>query len=60
MLDVVSVANFLNVPKFQPTIHKSIKHFGFSFAFDAPTVCNSLPEDIHASPSFYLMASLWS
>ena len=25
-----SVANFLNVPKFQPTIHKSTKHFGFS------------------------------
>ena len=44
-----SVANFLNVPKFQPTIHKSTKQFGFSFAFDAPTVWNSLPEDIHAS-----------
>ena len=24
-----SVANFLNVPKFQPTIHKSTKQFGF-------------------------------
>ena len=46
-----SVANFLNVPKFQPTIHKSTKQFGFSFAFDAPTVWNSLPEDIHASPT---------
>ena len=33
-----SVANFLSVPKFQPTIHKSTKQFGFSFAFDAPTV----------------------
>ena len=33
-----SVANFLNVPKFQPKIHKSTKQFGFSFAFDAPTV----------------------
>ena len=31
-----SVANFLNVPKFQPKIHKSTKPFGFSFAFDAP------------------------
>ena len=38
-----SVANFLNVPKFKPTIHKSTKQFGFSFAFDAPTVWNSLP-----------------
>ena len=35
-----SVANFLNVPKFQPTIHKSTKQFGFSFAFDAPNVWN--------------------
>ena len=46
-----SVANFLNVPKFQSTIHKSTKQFGFSFAFDAPTVWNSLPEDIRASPT---------
>ena len=46
-----SVANFLNVPKFQHKIHKSAKQFGFSFAFDAPTVWNSLPEDIHASPT---------
>ena len=44
-----SVVNFLNVPKFQPTIHKFTKQFGFSFAFDAPTVWNSLPEDIRAS-----------
>ena len=46
-----SVANFLNVPKFQPTIHKSTKQFGFSFTFDAPTVWNSLPKEIHASPT---------
>ena len=46
-----SVANFLNVPKFQPKIHKSTKQFGFSFAFDAPTVWNSLPENIRASPT---------
>ena len=44
-----SVANFLNVPKFPPTIHKSSKQFGFSFAFDAPTVWNSLSDDIRAS-----------
>ena len=43
-----SVANFLNIPKLQPKIHKSTKQFGFSFTFDAPTVWNSLPEDIHA------------
>ena len=46
-----SVANSLNVLKFQPKIHKSTKQFSFSFAFDAPTVWNSLPEDIHASPT---------
>ena len=46
-----SVANFLNVPKFQPKIHKFTMQFGFSFASDAPTVWNSLPEDIHASPT---------
>ena len=46
-----SVANFLNVPKFQPKVHKSTKQFGFSFTFDAPTVWNSLPEDICASPT---------
>ena len=46
-----SVANFLNVPKFEPTIHKSTKQFGFSFAFDAPTVWNSLTEDIRGSPT---------
>ena len=33
-----SVANFLNVQKFQPKIHKFTKQFGFTFAFDAPTV----------------------
>ena len=44
-----SAANFLKVPKFQTT--KSTKQFSFSFAFHAPTVWNSLPEDIHASPT---------
>ena len=46
-----TLANFLNVPKFQPTIHKPTKQFGFSFAFDATTIWNSLPEDICASPT---------
>ena len=30
------VANFLNVPKFQPTIHKSTKQFGFSLPLMLP------------------------
>ena len=39
------------VPKFQPFIHKSVKQFGYSFAFDAPTVWKALPGEISASPS---------
>ena len=30
--------NFHVIPKFYPSVHKSIKQFGNSFAFDAPTV----------------------
>ena len=43
------VANFVNVTKCQPTIHKSTKQFGFSFAFHAPAVWNSLTENIRPS-----------
>ena len=43
--------NFLVILKFQPSVHKSVKQFGYSFAFDAPSVWNALPEEIHASPS---------
>ena len=46
-----SGGNFLVVPKFCPSVHKSVKQFGNSFAFDAPTVWNALPDEIHASPS---------
>ena len=50
-----SVANFLNVQKFQPKIHKSTKQFGFSFAFDAPTVWNSLPKTFVHHPLLPLL-----
>ena len=43
--------NFLVIPKFYPSIHKSVKQFGNSFAFDAPTVWNALPDKICASSS---------
>ena len=33
-----SGGNFLVIPKFQPSVHKSVTQFGYSFAFDAPTV----------------------
>ena len=38
-----SGGNFLVIPKFCPSVHKSVKQFGNSFAFDAPTVWNALP-----------------
>ena len=43
--------NFLVIPKCYPFVHKSVKQFGNSFAFDAPTVWNALPDEIRASPS---------
>ena len=43
--------NFLVIPKFYSSVHKSIKQFGNSFAFDAPTVWNALPDENRASPS---------
>ena len=46
-----SGGNFLIITKFCPSIHKSVKQFGNSFAFDAPTVWNALPDEIRASPS---------
>ena len=46
-----SGGNFLVIPKFQPSVHKSVKQFGCSFAFDATTVWNALPEEICVSPS---------
>ena len=49
--DAVSGGNFLVIPKFYPSVHKSVKQFGNSFAFDAPSVWNALPDDIRASPS---------
>ena len=45
-----SGGNFLVIPKFCPSVHKSVKQFGNSFAFDAPTVWNALPDTIRASP----------
>ena len=46
-----SGGNFLVIPKFCPSVHKSVKWFGNSFAFDVPTVWNALPREIRASPS---------
>ena len=46
-----SGGNFLIIRKFYPSIPKSVKWFGYSFAYNAPTVFNALPNEICASPS---------
>ena len=46
-----SGGNFLVIPKLYPSVHKSVKQFSNSFAFDAHNVWNALPDEIHASPS---------
>ena len=43
--------NFLVIPKFHLSVHKSVKQFSNSFAFDAPTVWNDLTDEICASPT---------
>ena len=43
--------SFFVVPKFHPSTHKSVKQFGYSFAFDAPTIWNALLDEIRVSPS---------
>ena len=47
-----SDGNFLVTPKFYPSIHKSIKQFGYNFAFDATTVGNAV--EICAFPPYSL------
>ena len=51
MLDVVRVLPISLMYQNFNLKFTSIKQFGFSFVFDAPTVWNSLPEDIRASPT---------
>ena len=42
---------FLEVPQICPSVHKSKNHFGHSFAFDAPTVWNHLPNEVRTAPT---------
>ena len=42
---------FLEVPHFAPSVYKSYKHFGLSFAYDAPKIWNGLPDDVHPATS---------
>ena len=46
-----SGGNFLVIPKFYPSVHKSVKQCGNSFVLDAPTIWNALLDEICVSPS---------
>ena len=50
-VDFESSSNFLVIPKFHPSVYKSVKQFGNTFAFDAVTIWNALPDEHHASTS---------
>ena len=45
-----SIGNFLVAPKFHPSIQKSVKQFGYNFAFDVTTVWDALPGVIYVAP----------
>ena len=45
--------SYLIVPKFHSSSHKSAKQFWHSFAFDASTLWNSLPDDVRGSPTLW-------
>ena len=42
---------YLTVPPFHSSVFKSTKHFGHSFAFDAPKIWNDLPQDVRSETS---------
>ena len=44
---------FLEVPHFATFVYKSTKHFGLSFAYDAPKIWNDLPDDESSATSLH-------
>ena len=46
---------YLTDPQFHSSVFKSVKHFGPSFAFDAPKIWNELPNDVHCATSVCLL-----
>ena len=42
---------YLTVPPSHSSVFKSAKHFGHSFAFDAPKIWNDLPQDVRSATS---------
>ena len=51
--DTITQIKVPGVAQFSPSVHKSKKkkHFGHSFAFDAPTLWNDLPDDVCFAPN---------
>ena len=47
---------YLTVPPFHSSLYKSVKHFGHSFAFNAPNIWNDLPNNLCSATS---IASFW-
>ena len=43
--------NSLIVPNLHPSVHKNVKHFSDSFAFEAPKMLNDLFDEVCASLS---------
>ena len=39
------------ISQFVTSVHKSTKHFGLSFAYDAPKIWNDLPDDVRSASS---------
>ena len=37
---------YLTVPPFHSSLHKSVNHFGHNFAFDTPKLLNDLPDNV--------------
>ena len=46
-----NIKHVLHVPQYQPSIYKSTKQFGLSFAYDAPKIWNELPDDVRSATS---------
>ena len=44
---------FLQIPHFATSLYKSSKHFGLSFAHDAPKIWNGLPDDVRSATSLH-------
>ena len=44
----------LKVPNFASSVYKSTKHFCLSFAYNAPKICNDLPDDVYSATSLHI------